>query len=149
MHPPAGGGKGRNIVAEMPTFQMTIRPDPAQAVRLGEAFARFAEAHKVPAAVRRSVAIALDELLSNSFAHGSAGAVDIQAELRSDRLSVTLSDDGKPFNPLDLEAPDTGLPIAERPVGGLGIHLVRQIVDEVNYLRRDDRNVVTLAKLLH
>lgn len=133
----------------MPSFRMTVRPDPGQAARVGEAFARFAEAHKVPAAVRRSVAVALDELLSNAFAHGAAGQVDIQAELGGDRLSITLSDDGKPFNPLDLEAPDTGLAVGERPVGGLGIHLVRQIVDEVNYLRRGDRNVLTLAKLLH
>lgn len=149
MHPPAKGGKGGHIVAQMrPSFRMTIGTDPTQVAGVSRAFAAFAEAHKVPAAVRRSVSVALDELLSNSCAYGSAAEVSIDVELQADRLSVTLSDDGKPFNPLDLVAPDTGVPIDQRPIGGLGIHLTRQIMDEVAYQRRAGRNVITLAKLL-
>ena len=69
-------------------------------------------------------------------------------ELHADRLCVTLSDNGQPFNPLDLGAPDTTLPVEDRRIGGLGIHLARRMMDEVAYHRRADRNVVTLTKLL-
>jgi len=59
---------------------------------------------------------------------------------------LTVSDDGVPFDPLAVAPPDTSLPLEQRPLGGLGIHLVRHLVDEVTYERRGDRNVLTLVK---
>jgi len=137
-----------------PSFSMTIGTDPGQIAGVSAAFAEFADAHAVPAPVRRSVSVALDELLNNTITYGFAGrgegdgAVSIEVELRPDRLCVTLTDNGKPFNPLEMSAPDTALPVEERQIGGLGIHLARRLMDEVAYHRRADRNVVTLAKLL-
>lgn len=135
-----------------PSFRMSIGADRRELARVHGAFAEFAAAHDLPAAIRRSVSVALDEILSNTIAYGFAGrrdgAVTVEVELGADRLSVTLTDDGGPFNPLDVAAPDTALPVEERPVGGLGIHLVRRMMDEVAYHRRADRNVVMLAKLL-
>jgi anti-anti-sigma factor len=133
---------------------MTISTDPGQVARVSAAFAEFADAHAMPAAIRRSVSVALDELLSNTIAYGFAGdgggggTVSIEVELRADRVCVTLTDNGKPFNPLEMSAPDTALPLQQRQVGGLGIHLARQVMDEVAYQRRADRNVVSLTKLL-
>ncbi len=135
-----------------PSFRRTIGPDPGQVAGVGAAFAEFADAHALPVAVRRSMSVALDELLNNTIAYGfagrSSGEVCIEVELRADRLCATLSDDAGPFNPLDAPAPDTALSVEEREVGGLGIHLVRRMMDEVSYQRRADRNVVSLAKLL-
>lgn len=141
------------VVAEMrPRLSMTIGTDPGQIAGVTAAFAEFADAHAVPAAVRRSVSVALDELLNNTLAYGFAGrgggAVSIDVELQPDRVCVTLTDNGKPFNPLEMSAPDTALPLEERPIGGLGIHLARGMMDEVAYQRRGERNVVSLAKLL-
>jgi len=139
-----------------PGFRMTIGAGPGEVGRVNAAFAEFADAQALPAAIRRSVGVALDELLSNTIRHGFAkagqaregGEVVVEVELCPDRLRVTLSDDGGPFNPLDLAAPDTALPVDTRQIGGLGIHLVRRLMDEVDYQRRADRNVVTLAKRL-
>lgn len=135
-----------------PSFSLTIGADPGQVAEASAAFAEFAAAHAVPAPVRRSVSVALDELLNNTIAYGFAGraggTVSIDVELRSDRLCVTLSDNGRPFNPLEMSAPDTALPMAQRQIGGLGIHLARQMMDEIAYQRRADRNVVSLTKLL-
>jgi anti-anti-sigma factor len=137
-----------------PSFRMTIGADPGQVAGVGAAFAEFADAHAVPAAIRRSMSVALDELLNNTIAYGFAGReggggeVRIEVELRADRLCATLTDDGRPFNPFGMAAPDTALPVHERRIGGLGIHLVRRMMDEVGYHRRADRNVVILAKLL-
>jgi anti-anti-sigma factor len=137
-------------------FRMTIGTDGGEAARVNAAFATFAEAHALPASVRRSVHVVLDELLTNTIVYGFAGRggggeASVEVELRADRVSVTLTDDGPPFNPLDVAPPapaPAGLPVERRPIGGLGIHLVRGLMDEVSYQRRADRNVVILAKLL-
>jgi len=131
---------------------MTIGADLGEVARVQAALAEFAQAHAVPAPIRRSVSVALDELLTNTISYGFAGReggeVAIAVELGADRLSVTLTDDGKPFDPFGAAAPDTAGSVAERQMGGLGIHLVRRMMDEVSYQRRADRNVVVMAKLL-
>ena len=135
-----------------PGFRMTIGADLGNVARVSAAFAEFADAHALPAAIRRSMNVVLDELLNNTISYGFAGReggeVTIAAELRTDRLSVTLTDDGRPFDPFGMAAPDTALSVEGRQIGGLGIHLVRRMMDEVSYHRRPDRNVVILAKLL-
>ena len=139
-----------------PGFRMTIGGDRSEVARVNAAFAEFADAHALPASVRRSMNVVLDELLTNTSVYGFAGReggrgggeVTVEAELRTDRVSVTLTDDGRPFDPFGVAAPDTALPVEERRIGGLGIHLVRRMMDEVSYHRRADRNVVVLTKLL-
>ena len=65
-------------------------------------------------------------------------------ELAGERLTVTITDDGVPFNPLNVETPDTGLSLEDTDGGGMGIHLVRNLIDDVSYQRRIDKNVMTL-----
>jgi anti-sigma regulatory factor (Ser/Thr protein kinase) len=133
-------------------FRIAIGTGPGEVERVTAAFAKFADAHGLPASVRRSLNVALDELLANTTVHGfggrEGGAVTVEAQLYPDRVSVTITDDGKPFDPFGVAAPDTALPLAERPVGGLGLHVVRGLVDEVSYERRSGRNVVVLAMRL-
>jgi len=135
-----------------PGFRMTIGADPGEVARVGAAFAGFADAHPLPDSVRRSLHVALDELLYNTVTYGfagrGAGEATVEVELCTDRVSVTLTDDGRPFDPFDVAAPDTALSVEERRIGGLGIHLVRRMMDEVSYQRRADRNVVILTKFL-
>src|SRR5574341_217982 len=135
-----------------PGFRMTIGANRREITRVNAAFAEFADAHALPASVRRSVQVVLDELLSNTLTYGFAGReggeVTVEAVLRADRVCLTLIDDGRPVDPFGRAAPDTALPVEERRVGGLGIHLVRHMMDEVSYQRRADRNVVVLAKRL-
>jgi len=137
-----------------PGFRVTIGTEPGGVARVAAACAEFAEVHALPEGVRRSLQVALDELLKNTIAYGFAGRqagsgeVTVEVERRADRVSVTLTDDGKPFDPFVTIAPDTTLSVEVRRIGGLGIHLVRQMMDEVGYERRGDRNVVVLTKYL-
>jgi anti-sigma regulatory factor (Ser/Thr protein kinase) len=91
-----------------------------------------------------------DELLNNAisfaFQDDKEHEIEINIELREDRLSISLSDDGIPFNPFRTETPDTDLSIEERSIGGLGIHLVQNVMDEVHYKRQGDTNIVTVVK---
>jgi anti-anti-sigma factor len=133
-------------------FRRTMGADLGQVAEASAAFADFADAHRVPSAVRRSMSVALDELLTNTVSYGlardGAARVTLDVELHPDRLTVTVSDNGKPFDPFARAAPDTTLGVEQRPIGGLGIHLVRQLVEDVRYERRADHNVVVLTKRL-
>ena len=76
-------------------IRVTIGAEPGEVARVGAAFDEFADAHALPAGVRRSVSVALDELLTNTVMHGlggrEAGEVTIDVELRPDLLTVTLT----------------------------------------------------------
>ena len=64
------------------------------------------------------------------------------------QLKIIITDSGKPFDPTTKEKIDTTLPAEERMIGGLGIHLVREIMDSINYERTNGKNVLTLRKKL-
>jgi sigma-B regulation protein RsbU (phosphoserine phosphatase) len=135
-------------------MEIKFTNDLGDIARVNDAFEEFAEREGLPDRVRRSIKLVFDELLNNiiSYAFGDAGDdvhhLEVRVESTSAEISVTISDDGHLFDPFSLEAPDTTLPIDEREIGGLGIHLVRQLMDEVSYVREDDRNVVVLTKRL-
>jgi anti-sigma regulatory factor (Ser/Thr protein kinase) len=116
------------------------------------AFAAFAEAHALSPDVRRSLNVALDEMLANTLSHGRTGldpcSVTVEVVLDHENVTVILTDDGAPFDPFGRDAPDTTLSVDERPIGGLGIHLVGQLVDHFSYQRREGHNVVVLVKQL-
>ena len=68
--------------------------------------------------------------------------------LEDGELVAEVEDDGTPFNPLDVPAPDVTRPIEDRPIGGLGIHLTKKMVDGIDYSLRDGKNVLRLRKKL-
>ena len=79
---------------------------------------------------------------------GSSGQVLVEAEHSAEQITFTISDSGIPFDPTAQTEPDLTLSAEERPIGGLGIHLVRQIMDSIRYERKDNRNILTLTKKL-
>jgi serine/threonine-protein kinase RsbW len=96
--------------------------------------------------------LALEEVFMNVAMHGggecSPSTVWLELERGDDTLSLSLSDNGPAFDPLTLPTPDLDAPIEERPVGGLGVHLVRQMMDGVSYAYRDGRNTLRMWKPL-
>jgi sigma-B regulation protein RsbU (phosphoserine phosphatase) len=110
----------------------------------------FAQNYEMPPKITTPVCMAFDELLTNiiSYAYedGSEHEIDIKVSSMSDSVVVVISDDGLPFNPFTREDPDTDLSIEDRDIGGLGIHLVKNLMDEVYYKRHVDKNVITLVK---
>ena len=94
--------------------------------------------------------LALEEAVTSvmmyAYPAGESGTVEIEVDAREDRMVFRLTDAGVPFDPTAAPAADITLGVEERPIGGLGIFLVRQIMDSVVYERRDGRNILTLTK---
>lgn len=100
----------------------------------------------VPAATAALVMIALDEILSNIVLHGGGSTIEIEINTGVRTIDIRVADDGRPFDPLAHPAPDTTLGLDDRKIGGLGIHLVREMMDCVEYHREDERNLLTFNK---
>jgi anti-sigma regulatory factor (Ser/Thr protein kinase) len=117
-----------------------------------ERFHEFALENDIPDAVRQPISIVLDEMLNNivSYAYQDEDEheIDIHIERSGERLVLTIRDDGVPFNPFGRGAPDTSLSVEDREIGGLGIHLVRSMMDEYLYQRHINKNIVTLVKVI-
>ncbi len=97
----------------------------------------------IPNAAMFNINLALDELVSNiiKYGYGESGhPVFIEFGLDSGMIGITLEDSGSAFNPLDTPAPDIHESLEDRKVGGLGIHFVRNIVNDIQYERKDDKN---------
>jgi anti-sigma regulatory factor (Ser/Thr protein kinase) len=81
-----------------------------------------------------------------AYPEGTVGYVDIEADIDDTYITFVLSDSGMPFDPTQKEEVDTTLPAEQRKIGGLGIHLVRRIMDSVSYEYKDNKNILTLRK---
>ena len=96
--------------------------------------------------------LAIEEAVVNvmnyAYPAGEKGDVDIEAMINDEYLVFVISDSGTPFDPTAKAEVDTTLSAEERGIGGLGIHLIRQIMDTINYERVDGKNVLTLRKKL-
>ena len=100
-----------------------------------------------------SIKVAVEEAVVNvmkyAYPSGERGDITIEAASNDVRLKFTIIDSGKPFDPTVQSAVDTSLSAQERKIGGLGIHIMRQNMDSINYERLDNRNVLTLRKKLN
>lgn len=118
---------------------------------VGRIVREFGQWHEVPEAALFAVNLSLDELVTNIVTHAPKQPpppeeIVIRLSTAKNELCAEVEDDGCAFNPLDLPAPDTALPLPERSQGGLGIHLVRSLMDQVQYRRVDGRNHLRMSK---
>ncbi len=119
---------------------------------VNEKFEAFAEEFGIPATIAMKFNVIFEELLNNivtyAYSDDDEHDIEVRMELAGKRLTMTIADDGVPFNPLGAEAPDTDVSLEEREIGGLGIHVVRSLIDDVTYQRRIGKNVMNLMKHL-
>ena len=113
---------------------------------------KFARMYKLSKRCLLELDLAAEELFTNIVSYGfkddQEHQISVQITCEGGELVLRIEDDGVPFNPFGLETPDVSAPMAEREIGGLGIHLVRTMMDEYLYQRQINKNVVTLVKLI-
>jgi serine/threonine-protein kinase RsbW len=94
--------------------------------------------------------LALEELFTNSLRHGGCegmrDAAHVRLRLTGDGVQVEYSDRGAAFNPLDAPEPDLSAPLMERRPGGLGVYMVRRVVQDLRYRRRGESNQITMTR---
>jgi serine/threonine-protein kinase RsbW len=134
----------------MPTIETLSVPGTLPGVREAiEAFDRFARGHQLSSQAVGPFLMALDEILSNIVRHGCLApdaAIDLRFSLDRGNVEIEVVDTAAPFNPLLAPAPDTRSALDHRRPGGLGIALVRQLMDETRYERRADRNRFVMTR---
>ena len=97
--------------------------------------------------------LAIEELVTNCIKYGYDDAAEhtivVVLSVANEMLTMTVTDDGHPFDPLSVPRPNLALDIQDRPIGGLGIYLLRELADHVAYERRGNKNCLTLTKNVH
>jgi sigma-B regulation protein RsbU (phosphoserine phosphatase) len=130
-------------------LHMVAAVDLSEIDRINTTFSEFADEHGLAPGVSQKVSIVFDELLNNiisyAFKDDEDHKIDIEVSYVTGRLVIAVTDDGMPFNPFDRVGPDTSLSIEERDIGGLGVLLVTELMDECHYQRHRNSNVVTLT----
>lgn len=134
----------------MITRKLVLPNDIATIPQLNEFIDTVAEEVGLDMSLTMSLNLALEEAVVNvmdyAYPEGQRGDVDIEVTADQQWLTFVISDTGIAFDPTAKEDVDTTLSAEERPIGGLGIFLVRQLMDVIDYKREGDKNVLTLRK---
>ena len=121
-----------------------------QISQLTDFLQEIADEKGLDASTAMNINLALEEAVTNvimyAYPEGTDGLVDLEAILRDDSLVFILKDNGTPFDPTAAPEADVTLSAEERKIGGLGIFLVRKIMDTVHYVRSDGQNVLSMTK---
>ena len=129
-------------------YSLVMRNDIQQIPTLAE----WIDSLGLPQTLNMPINLALEEAVSNvmlyAYPDSNSGRVLVEAEKSPKKVVFTITDSGVPFDPTQQEEPDITQSAEERPIGGLGIFLVRQIMDTIRYERTNDKNILTLTKTL-
>jgi serine/threonine-protein kinase RsbW len=100
----------------------------------------------------KKIRLACEEVILNvinyAYEPGRAGDIKLMARKMGEEIEIRLTDWGVPFNPLTTEDPEIDVPVHERKIGGLGIFLVKKIMDTVTYRRDGEKNILILKKMI-
>ncbi len=112
----------------------------------------FAESMSWPDEATFKVKLVLEEILMNVISYGGDSShkprITLHLSQQNDLLSMEISDDGIAYDPLTAPPPDLESDLDDRPIGGLGVHLVRELMDNVSYRYKDGRNHLLVTKTL-
>jgi len=125
----------------------------AELERINQALEILAEKWSLDPKIVFEFNLVLEEMITNIIFYAYKDKREHEIEIclsnHGKRIIIELIDDGIPFDPIKAELPvDVDKPLEDRKIGGLGIHLVKKLMDKVSYSREDDKNILTLEKKL-
>ena len=137
----------------MSTVAITITNAASELARVSALADQFATVNQLSSDVVADLHVVLDEVLTNIIKYGYTDnrvhEISIHLRVEDGVLVAEIEDDGRPFDPLILPEPDVKAPLQERRVGGVGIHFVRKLMNEVSYRRLADRNRLVFKRRLN
>lgn len=139
-----------HVVPAQQERHLELHNDIKQISLLAEFIEKIAEEKKLDETLAMNLNLALEEAVTNvilyAYPKGTDGLVDIDAIVMEHSLEFIITDSGVPFDPTAAPEADITLSADERPIGGLGIFMVRKLMDEVHYQRLDNKNVLKMTK---
>ena len=132
---------------------LTLKNDISEVARLNTFMESMAARLGMPTDITGQVKLAVEEAVVNAIYYAypkdTEGEVTVTVKGNPNHLKVVITDHGTPFDPTEAPLADTSLSVEERPIGGLGIFLVRQLMGSLNYERINGANVLTMKKLFN
>lgn len=136
----------KNILDE----KLTLTNDVKEVGKLSLFIKQVTERLNIGKQLAFKLRLALEEAVVNvmeyAYPKGTVGHVNIRVTSDGHRLKFVITDSGISFNPTEASTADTTLSVEERPIGGLGIFLIRELMDSINYERTEGKNVLTIMK---
>lgn len=133
-------------------IRMVLRNDLSEISKLHRELGNFGQECCLSDRTLFELQLILEEVLANviAYAYGDnqQHEIVVQADLSDGELVVEVEDDGRPFNPLQIPPPDLERPLAQRKVGGLGLHLVRELTSSIEYDRKDGKNRLVMKQII-
>ena len=113
---------------------------------------QFGHSHGLPKKQIFQINLALDELFTNivsyGFPDGNSHWIDFKLRLENNEVVIHIEDNGIPFDPVSAPTSGSVPPLEKCKIGGLGLHIVKKMMDEIAYERRGDKNIITIKKLV-
>jgi serine/threonine-protein kinase RsbW/sigma-B regulation protein RsbU (phosphoserine phosphatase) len=132
-----------------PSLTLHLQNRIAEVARLVDAVESFGTHAGLSPDLTYRLTLSLDEIVSNVIRHGysdtSDHVVEVRLSIHDGVVTSVIEDDGHPYDPRESPEPDLSMPVEQRGPGGLGIFLVRQMMDSIDYARRDGKNVLTVT----
>ncbi len=118
--------------------------------RVCKSIAEFCRGHSISDKIIFSLHLALDEILTNIISYGYSDKndhlIDIRYSLQNDYLTLEIEDDSNPYDPANAPTPDINACLEDRKIGGLGIYLIKNMMDEIKYSTKNGKNKLILTK---
>jgi serine/threonine-protein kinase RsbW len=131
------------------SFEMTIGSDIAEIPAVSERLEKGMGACGFSPEEVLDTQLAVEEVITNIIVHGyrgPEGEIHLSCRFTGDRIGIRITDTAPRFDPLSMPEPDLDSTIDERMIGGLGIYLVRQVMDTIAYRYENGKNVLTMEK---
>ena len=132
-------------LSEVENKMLSVKPTMETVSQVAAFVEEHLEQFDVPMKLSAKLMIAVDEIYSNIVRYSGASEAQIRLTKEADTVRLIFRDNGKPYDPMDAKEPDITASAEDRAIGGLGIFMVRKMMDHVEYMYKDGQNVLTLT----
>lgn len=132
------------------TVSISVKNNVSELKKINHILEVFVKSNNLSSQVLFALNLSIEEILTNIITYGfedsSEHFILLRLEKEDGLVNIKIEDDGKPFNPLDYDEPDLDKPLEDREMGGLGIFLVKSYMDDVQYQREENKNLISMTK---
>ena len=134
-------------------IKFSIKNEISEIAVLRESLSAFYSRHGFSAKMINGLNLAIDEILTNIISYGFSDKnrheISVSVTAGNAEVLIEIKDDGWQFNPLEAPPPDVDMALDDRPLGGLGIFLVKKLMDSIEYKHEEGRNILVMKKVFH